>query len=773
MSASPVVYVDARCFQDPICQFRSVGHHTASLLRTRRTNRAADCTVVGLIDTRKEEVPTCFRKLFDYLTPSLNPSFLPSGSIFINPSPMTNSPAFNLRFAGHPNLLTAAVVYDFIPLDRDGYLPTVSARMDYVARLAHLRNVEIFLPISHYAAKRLTELLGVDEADIVVTGASIRSSLFEAAERAGTLHPPGRRRPYFLSVGSNDRRKNTETVIRALHRVRAREGHSFGLKLVGHCDGDYQAELREIAAEHGDASFLEQFRNIDDQTLAELYAGAIATVAPSHIEGFSLPVAEAAVCRSPVIASTCAAHLELIDQPEALFDSDDPDGLAEKLLALIRDGELRERLVTTQHHLAQEFHEDTVGARTWGFLMDRFERLAGPRGVSFVKRSRKPKIAFLSPFPPDESGVARFTQLTLEAGASAFDADLYTDAPRPLGNCGGFRDAGPVSIKAIAGPSYDSIVSVIGNSHFHTRIFEVFERYGGPCILHDSRLTGVYFGRLGGEGFLLLASRLLKRTVTMEDVWRWLRDEQLETLFVEPILERARPLIVHTKQYQQYLFQRYGFEAELTTFPPNMQFDDDLLAEPSRLQARQRIGIQPGVFVVSTFGHVARNKGALDCISAMEFVRSWNVPAELFFVGGIDPELKTELQRLAQACGVESHIHFHGGFVELSRYRDFLVASDAAIQLRTYGFGQPSAALADCISAGLPSVATRELAESCDSPSYVLRIPDAISALHLAQRLTEIWEMRQRPPHIYEERQLYCKVHSFEYYVRRLLEILG
>jgi glycosyltransferase involved in cell wall biosynthesis len=270
-----------------------------------------------------------------------------------------------------------------------------------------------------------------------------------------------------------------------------------------------------------------------------------------------------------------------------------------------------------------------------------------------------------------------------------------------------------------------------------------------------------------------LASRLLKRQVALDEVWPWLRDENVETLFVEPILERAQPLIVHTRHYQQLLRRRYGFEAELTTFPPNMNFDRDSLTDEARRDARYRLGIPPNVFAVSTFGGVARNKGAFECINAIEHLRSWGVPAELYFVGRVEPQMRDEAEGAARNCGIEAQIHFESDYVELGRYRDFLVGSDAGIQLRTYGFGQPSAALADCISAGLPSVATAELAESCDSPSYIQRIPDTVSALQLAQKVTEIWESSYCTRDRCDERDLYCRIHSFEYYARRLSEILG
>ena len=77
--------------------------------------------------------------------------------------------------------------------------------------------------------------------------------------------------------------------------------------------------------DHG--GFLQFFPDIPDEELASLLAGAVATIVSSHIEGFSLPIVEASVCGCPACFAV-AAHLELVDRSEALFQSDDSAALA-------------------------------------------------------------------------------------------------------------------------------------------------------------------------------------------------------------------------------------------------------------------------------------------------------------------------------------------------------------------------------------------------------------------------------------------------------------
>jgi len=760
----PVIYTDLRCLQDPRFQFRGVGNHVASLLRQRQYSAYASSKLVGLVDDALPELPRQYTELIDESSRVVNPAVGRPGAIFIDSSPMTHDPHFSLRFTADRRFFNVAVIYDFIPLDWPGYLMNPASRIDYWAKVGRLRSFDLFCPISSYSGWRLSEIVGIAPHSIVVTGAAVRKQLYEIQRQQARRKPPEGR--YFLTVGGGDRRKNTETAVLAVRQLNASGAGPFGLKVIGHYDAAYEADLARLA--EGDR-FLEFHCGVDEETLVELYAGAIGSICPSHIEGFSLPVVESAVCGAPVIASTCGAHLELIQQEDALFSTRDHEGLAERLRRLVEEPEWRSRLVREQAPLAARFHEDEVGARFWRAIEEAFSRRPTRPGVNGVS---KPRVAFLTPYPPDQSGVARYTQLTVKAAAGTyFDADVYTDAPRPLAERGAAGDGGQINSGVLLKGAYDSIISVLGNSHYHIPVFRFFEEYGGPCILHDSRLTHIYHYRLGRAAFADFARSILGRHVSDQEIDLWLRDRELPSLFIEPVLKRAKPLIVHTRSYQAILRERYGIEAQLTTFCPNMYFPEEELQPSWRRSARARLGIAPEAFLISTFGFVGKEKGMDACIIAIDLLRGWNIPAELYFVG--DPQkLAGEIRRIASLYNVEAHVHASEQFVSEDRYREYMLASDAAIQLRAYGFGQPSAALVDCVSAGLACVATNELVLSCDAPAYVRAVPDRASPLHVAEQLAAIWEGGRDRIENTEARRSFLAAHNFDYYGRRLAEIL-
>src|SRR5690606_12020243 len=72
--------------------------------------------------------------------------------------------------------------------------------------------------------------------------------------------------------------------------------------------------------------------------------------------------------------------------------------------------------------------------------------------------------------------------------------------------------------------------------------------------------------------------------------------------------------------------------------------------------------------------------------------------------------------------------------------RHLLMAADAAVQLRKYGVGQTSPELCDCVAAGVPSVTNENLGAACDSPAYVVRVPNIHSPLLVAEALANLHE---------------------------------
>jgi len=118
-------------------------------------------------------------------------------------------------------------------------------------------------------------------------------------------------RPYFLFVGTLERRKNLGVLLEAWREVRKR--YAVDLVLVGRCRRDFSPPAQEDG--------LRWLGEVSEQQLPELYSGARACVYPSLYEGFGLPVLEAMQCGAPVMASRDPAICEVAGDAAMLLEA--------------------------------------------------------------------------------------------------------------------------------------------------------------------------------------------------------------------------------------------------------------------------------------------------------------------------------------------------------------------------------------------------------------------------------------------------------------------
>jgi hypothetical protein len=106
-------------------------------------------------------------------------------------------------------------------------------------------------------------------------------------------------------------------------------------------------------------------------------------------------------------------------------------------------------------------------------------------------------------------------------------------------------------------------------------------------------------------------------------------------------------------------------------------------------------------------------------------------------------------------------------------YRDWQLAADLGLQLRTVSFGAIPGALSDCIGTGLPTVANAALADVLDAAAYIQRVPDALDPEAIAASLALMLDKelhRERPE---AARAAYAGARNFDVYSARRCGALG
>jgi glycosyltransferase involved in cell wall biosynthesis len=141
-------------------------------------------------------------------------------------------------------------------------------------------------------------------------------------------------RPFVLSVGTLEPRKNLPTLLRAFAAIRDRVPHD--LVLVGP-EGWLTAELRRTIEELELGSRLRMTGFVPDDELGAWYSAADLFAFPSFYEGFGLPAVEAMHCGTPVLASSTSCFPEVVGDAGQLADPEDVQGWAEALSSLLGD----------------------------------------------------------------------------------------------------------------------------------------------------------------------------------------------------------------------------------------------------------------------------------------------------------------------------------------------------------------------------------------------------------------------------------------------------
>ena len=170
-------------------------------------------------------------------------------------------------------------------------------------------------------------------------------------------------RPYVLSVGTVQPRKNYARLIRAFSQLPG----DVELLIGGGRGWLYQ----EVLAEAARRERVRMLGFVADADLPALYRGAALFAFPSFYEGFGLPVLEAMACGVPVVCSNVSSLPEVAGDAALLVDPHDEAALAEALRRGLTDEDLRGRMVAQGLERAAEFTWERAARQLLDVLEER------------------------------------------------------------------------------------------------------------------------------------------------------------------------------------------------------------------------------------------------------------------------------------------------------------------------------------------------------------------------------------------------------------------
>lgn len=175
--------------------------------------------------------------------------------------------------------------------------------------------------------KRCLELRWPDAPPVTVARLPLQ-------RKSSGLRKPANPRSIMM-VGATEPHKRQATGIAAVKLAREASGEDLRLTIVGprgHAENEIAAAMR---AADPDRSWISRAVNVSETELEKLYESAWLLLQPSLMEGYGLPVGEAAIRGVPVLHSGQGALSEIA--PKAVTSPEEPAGYASEICLLLDD----------------------------------------------------------------------------------------------------------------------------------------------------------------------------------------------------------------------------------------------------------------------------------------------------------------------------------------------------------------------------------------------------------------------------------------------------
>ncbi|MES2354984.1 MAG: glycosyltransferase family 1 protein [Pseudomonadota bacterium] len=164
-------------------------------------------------------------------------------------------------------------------------------------------------------------------------------------------------KPFVLAVSSLSPNKNFRAIVEALQWLGDAQ---FDLVIAGGTNPRIFAGNAQSLP-----NFVKHVGYVSDGELKALYEHASCFVYPSLYEGFGLPPLEAMACGCPVIVSNRASLPEVCGDAALYCDARDPRSIADQIVRLMGDSELRANLRQRGLERASGFSWKRCARETW------------------------------------------------------------------------------------------------------------------------------------------------------------------------------------------------------------------------------------------------------------------------------------------------------------------------------------------------------------------------------------------------------------------------
>jgi glycosyltransferase involved in cell wall biosynthesis len=609
------------------------------------------------------------------------------------------------------NTPTAVVIYDLIPyINRKIYLKNQVTEIWYEQKVNEIKRADLLLSISESSRQEALKYLAFEDSSVVNISTAaddiFKPKKYSKAQKQVLFKKFGILERYVMYTGGIDHRKNIEGLIHAYSELDVSIRQSTQLAIVCSIQDAKKVELLELAKEYGmqpDELVLTGF--ISEEDLIALYNLCDVFIFPSWHEGFGLPALEAMACGAAVIGSNTSSLPEVIGLNEAMFDPLSKQDITEKLHQVLTDINFKNKLKAHGAKQVKNFSWDKIALTAISALERLYEDKNKSSHHILNTPIKRKKLAFVSPLPPERSGISDYSADILPELSRFYDIDVIVnqdevETPWIKANCNIYN----VEWFKNNYYKYERVIYQFGNSHLHAYMFDLIKLVPGIVVLHDFFLGHVteYMGAISGNEFTWPKS--LYESHGYPALYDRYHADISQIAWKYPsnlgVLQNSLGIIVHS-EFSKTLAKQW-YEANIIdnwSVIPHLRLP---VKVADKAEARKRLGIDQNDFIVCSFGFL----GAAKC--NLELIHAWQrselgakAQSRLIFVGENDSG--TYAEKINKQVDASATISITG-WTSFEQFFDYLSAADLAVQLRTNSRGEVSGAVMHAMSYGLPTI---------------------------------------------------------------------
>lgn len=328
------------------------------------------------------------------------------------------------------------------------------------------------------------------------------------------------------------------------------------------------------------------------------------------------------------------------------------------------------------------------------------------------------RIGYVSPLPPDASGIADFAEELLPELKKHVDLEIFSRIPvksEKLAEGFSLHSIEELENKSLR-ESCDLLVYQSGNNvRFHGEILDKFKKYPGVLEIHDfamhhylaesTYVKGDYEAYVKAMAYChgKRGEITARKFLAGEGRAPW-ENDALRYSVNKYLVDQATAVITHSDMAKQ-MIEAVSPDKPIVNIPLHTA---DILENPAQYQkeCRKKLGIKEDLLVLGSFGYATRAKRIPEIVEALGMYASQGGMDFRYYIVGKVEEMDVNIPRLAKQLGIGDKVMVTG-FTDLDTFKEYMGACDICFNMRYPTQGESSASLHRILGMGKPVIVSQ------------------------------------------------------------------